>query len=70
MNSNEVMTLRMNILGGFDNYIRNVIGDDDITDAWNIEGIPDGADEIDFMEIAENDAEWARICSVFGGLIN
>lgn len=69
MTVNEVITLRMNILGGMDTYIREVIGDDDCTDIWNVKGIPDGADEVDFMEIANDDSEWSRICYVFGTLL-
>lgn len=65
----EMMIIRMNLLGGMDAYIRNVIGDDDITERWDMFGVPDGADEVDVMEIAEDESEWARICQFFGGLL-
>lgn len=65
----EMIIIRMNMLGGMDAYIRNVIGDDDITDRWDMFGVPDGADEVDVMEIAEDEHEWARICSYFGTIV-
>ena len=69
MITNEIRTLRMNLLGEMDTYIREAIGDDYVTDAWNILGIPDEASEADYIEIAEDDHEWARICVYFGNLI-
>lgn len=65
----EMMIIRCNMLGGMNAYIRNVIGDDDITDRWDMFGVPDGADEVDVMEIAEDDHEWARICAYFGTIV-
>lgn len=69
MTREEIVILRMNILGGMDAYIRNVIGNDYITERWNIYGVPDGADEEELTEIAEDGGEWARICAYFGGLV-
>lgn len=69
MKNDEMIILRTNILGGMDAYIRDVIGDDDITEKWDAYGVPDGADEEEVMEIAEDDAEWARICGVFGSIV-
>ena len=37
---------------------------------WIIEGIPDGADEDMYKEIAEDDAMWKGMCELFGKLIN
>lgn len=65
----EKIIIRMNMLGGMDAYIRNIIGDDEITDRWDMFGVPDGADEPMVMEIAEDDHEWARICSYFGTIV-
>lgn len=69
MKNDEMIILRANILGGFDAYIRDVIGDDDITDRWDMFGVPDGADEEEIMEIAEDEHEWARICGYFGTIV-
>ena len=70
MTKEEMIILRMNILGGMDAYIRNAIGDDYITERWNAFGVPDGADEEELTEIAENSNEWARVCAYFGELID
>lgn len=70
MKNDEMIILRANILGGMDAYIRDVIGDDYITERWNTFSVPDGADEEELTEIAENGAEFARICAYFGKLID
>ena len=69
MMKNEFLTLRANIIGGMDDYIRNVLGDDDITNYWNTHGIEDGVDEDTLMEVAEDDELWEDICFVFGKLV-
>ena len=61
--------LKANLLGGMDSYIRDVIGDDDITERWLMFGIPDGCDEEELMEIAEDDSEFLRICNLWNNLI-
>jgi hypothetical protein len=69
MMKNEFLTLRANILGGMDDYIRNVLGDDFLTEIWNERGIEDGIDEDTLMEVAEDDDLWRDICYTFGNLI-
>lgn len=69
MNKDEMMILRCNMLGGMDTYVREIIGDDDITERWDMFGVPDGADKVDVMEIAEDEHEWARICAYFGNIV-
>lgn len=54
MTDNEVRVLKANILGGMDTYIREVVGDDEITDVWNSYGVADEADEEELIEEAEN----------------
>lgn len=54
MTDNEVKVLKANILGGMDTYIREVIGDDEITDIWNSYGVADEATEEELIEEAEN----------------
>jgi hypothetical protein len=61
--------LKANILGGMDTYIRDVIGDEDIFMRWSVVGVPDGCDEEELMEIAEDDDEFLRICNVWDNLI-
>lgn len=53
MTDNEIRVLKANILGGMDTYIREVVGDDDVTEWWNTYGVPDEATEADLMECAE-----------------
>ena len=69
MTKKGMIILRANILGGFDDYIRDVIGDDDLTDWWNNYGVPDGANEADLMELAEDNEFWKFICEQFGNII-
>ena len=41
------------------------IGDEDVFDDWFAYGIPDGATEEDYKEIAEDTEEFKRIVKVF-----
>jgi len=66
---NDTILLKMNLLGGMDTYVREVIGDDDITDVWNMYGVPDECDEDTLREIAEDDNEFTRICILMGKLV-
>ena len=69
MMKNEFLTLIANILGGMDDYIRNVLGDDRTTEIWNERGVEDGVDEDTLMEVAEDDELWSSICYLFGNLV-
>lgn len=63
------VVLRANILGGMNEYILECIGDENIHMTWLTGGIPDGADEDELMEIAEDKAEFERIAYLFGNLV-
>lgn len=63
------LILKMNILGGMDSYIREVIGNDDITDRWITYGLPDECDEDTLREIAEDDDSFINICNYWNCLI-
>jgi len=65
MTREELIQLRMNMLGGMNSYVLEQIGDEDITDYWWEEGVPDGADEDDLRSIAENDEMWTEVCRTF-----
>ena len=67
--TNEIL-LKMNLLGGMDSYVREVIGDDEVTEIWNMYGVPDECDEETLQWIAENDKEFTRICKLMGRLVN
>ena len=62
---NETIELRKNFLKQFDNYIINVIGDEDFIEAWLMCGLPDEYTEEDLDFIAKNDAEWVSIVDLF-----
>lgn len=66
--TNEIL-LKMNLLGGMDTYVREVIGDDDLTDFWNMYGVPDGADEEMLKEIAEDEENFRSICEALGKIV-
>jgi hypothetical protein len=61
--------IRMNMLGGMNDYIINVIGDETLTESWLIDGVPDGADEDDLREIAEDDDLWFDTVKEFQRLL-
>lgn len=53
---------RVELVKAMDSYVRNVIGDDNITvNCWLAEGMPDGEDDIDLIyDMADEDMfeEW------------
>lgn len=55
MTQNEIKVLRANIVCGMDTYIREVIGDDNITDYWLTEGLADGSTEEDILNDVEDE---------------
>jgi hypothetical protein len=56
---------RVDILHHFDNYIRDVLDDEEIFEYWITNGVPDSADEMDLRSIAEDDEQWLDIVAVF-----
>ena len=74
--TNEMLTLRMNILGGMNAYILDNVDDEEIIyDDWFALGVPDEATEDDLRIIAEDEELWldainsfAR-CAKYAGLI-
>ena len=69
MTENEKKVLKMNLLGGMYDYMMNVVQDEDLQEEWLFLGVPDGADEEDLKEIAEDAQEFARIVLLFGLLV-
>lgn len=62
----DITKCRIEFLKQFDYYVRNVIGDDEITcDIWLACGVPDGADDTDLREIAEDDELWVDCVECF-----
>lgn len=66
MNEKEKVELRIKFLKQFDDYVRNTIGDDEITYyLWCAEGVPDGADEDDYRTIATDEDLWLETAECF-----
>lgn len=65
----EVINAREKLLKAMNDYILEVIGDDDVTDTWLAVGVPDCANEEDFLEIASDVKAWTRIVNNFSRLI-
>ena len=69
MSEKEIKVLKMNLLGGMHDYMMNVVQDEDLQEEWLSLGVPDGADEEDLKEIAEDPQEFARVALLFGRLV-
>ena len=69
MNENELKVLKMNLLGGMNDYILNGIQDEDFHEGWLSLGVPDEATEEDLESIAEDAEEFAEIVHLFGQLV-
>ena len=62
----DITKCRIEFLKQFDYYVRNIIGDDDITENWLIwVGLPNDYDETDLKEIALNDELWLDCVKCF-----
>lgn len=68
--SENATQLRANILGGMDCYIREYLGDESITEYWNIYGVPDNCDEDDLMDFAFDLKDFNEIVEAFNKCIN
>lgn len=60
--------LKMNILGGMNELVKE-IGDEDILMNWITYGIPDGVTEDDLAEIADDDECFADVCEYFAKVV-
>lgn len=65
MTRNEMIVLKMNILGGMNDYVLDVIGDEELTNMWLMCGVPDGATEDDLRELAEDEELWLDCINTF-----
>lgn len=68
MNENEIKVLRMNLLGGMNQYILNIINDEEIIENWQIYGIPDEVSEEELAEIAEDEELFLENVHLFSNL--
>lgn len=62
----DITKCKIEFLKQFDYYVRNIIGDDEITcDIWLVNGLPDGYDETDLKDIALDDELWLDCVNCF-----
>lgn len=61
----DIVILRIDFLKQFDAYVRNEIGDEDITEYWLQYGVPDGADDEMLTEIAMDEEQWVDMVNAF-----
>ena len=61
--TDEMKVLRANIMGGMNDYIKE-LGDDDLWDVW-IRVFPDECSEEELMEMAEDDIIWLEVIENF-----
>lgn len=61
----DIIKCRIEFLKQFDYYVRNIIGDDEITKEWLTLGLPDGYDETDLKDIALDDELWLECVNCF-----
>jgi len=60
------IALRVDFLKQMNKYVLEHIYDEEAHIGWLMLAIPDAPTEDDFLEIAEDDEEWADICEYFG----
>ena len=66
MSKVELVKARINLLKQMDTYVRETIGDDEITvNVWFACGVPDGSNETDLEEIAYDDELWLDTVKCF-----
>lgn len=67
MTRNELEVLRMNLVGGMNEYVK-CMNDENAYMAW-IMIVPDEVTEEDLQDIAEDDKQFNDVCILFGKLI-
>ena len=63
------IALRVDFLKQMNQYILEHIYDETVHMMWLMVAIPDAPTEDDYLDIAEDDEEWADICEYFGKLV-
>ena len=63
------IVLKMNLLGGMNDYICNELGDEEAWMRW-INIVPDQCTEEDLEYIASDKMLWVDACLLFGDLVN
>lgn len=61
----EFIKIRTQLLKDMDNYLRARVNDENVFDLWLMCGVPDMADEQDFIDIAEDNELWLDAVKTF-----
>lgn len=61
--------LKMNLLGGMNDYVMHCIQDENLQDEWLTNGVPDELTEEDLEFIANDEHEFAEVVHLFGKLV-
>jgi len=67
--SEDTIYNRKVLLEAMDNYITNVISDEDVTMEWWEEGVPNEADDDIYTDIAEDPELWTGVVKVFARIV-
>lgn len=72
----DIIKCRIEFLKQFDDYVKNVIRDEELTEDWLMMGLPDGYSEADLKERATDEELWISCveafahCCMVAGIIN
>lgn len=65
----EIIELRVKILKEMNEYVFDVIGDEDIIDYWLLFGMPDDSEDDDYRMVAEDEEGWISVVKAFAGCL-
>lgn len=60
-----ITRIKVNILKRMNEYVLNVVSDEELIMSWLVCGVPDDADEEDYLFIAEDKELWNDCCKIF-----
>lgn len=66
----EFYNTRARLLKDMDKAVRDTVQTEEVFDMWLMCGVPDGADDTDFKEIAEDDELWLECVNTFAKVMN
>lgn len=69
MTKSELLTLKMNILGGMNEYVKHISNERAYL-SWIMIGPPDNCDEEDLLDIASDLDSWRECCGLFQKLVS
>lgn len=61
----ELVAIRTQLVKDMDKYLRARVNDENVFELWLMCAVPDGADEQDFIDIAEDNDLWLDTVRTF-----